>query len=172
MLQKALVIGCPSAGKSTFARQLRDKTSLPLYYLDMLWHKPNRTTTKKRIFDKKLKKLLAQEQWIIDGNYCRTLERRIKACDTIFFLDLPIDICLAGAAARIGTPREDLPWVETEFDEDFKQWISDFPHRDLPLIKALLAKYQNEKDIHVFRSRAEIDSYWTHWPAVPAKPEL
>lgn len=44
MFQKAIVIGCPGAGKSTFARILSDKTNLPLYYLDMLWHKPDRTT--------------------------------------------------------------------------------------------------------------------------------
>lgn len=43
MLEKIIVIGSPGAGKSTFARQLRDITSLPLYYLDMLWHKPDKT---------------------------------------------------------------------------------------------------------------------------------
>lgn len=35
MFQKAIIIGCPGAGKSTFARVLSDKTHLPLYYLDM-----------------------------------------------------------------------------------------------------------------------------------------
>ena len=39
---RIIVIGCPGAGKSTFARKLRDKTGLPLYYLDMLYHKPDR----------------------------------------------------------------------------------------------------------------------------------
>ena len=42
-MQKVLVIGCSGAGKSTFARRLRDITGLPLYYLDRLWHKPDRT---------------------------------------------------------------------------------------------------------------------------------
>ena len=42
-MQKVIVIGCPGAGKSTFARQLREVTGLPLYYLDMLWHRPDRT---------------------------------------------------------------------------------------------------------------------------------
>ena len=42
-MKKVLILGCPGAGKSTFARKLRDKTGLPLYYLDMIWHKPDRT---------------------------------------------------------------------------------------------------------------------------------
>ena len=41
-MKKVLILGCPGAGKSTFARKLRDKTGLPLYYLDMIWHKPDR----------------------------------------------------------------------------------------------------------------------------------
>ena len=55
MLRKVIIIGCPGAGKSTFARTLSDKTHLPLYYLDMLWHKPDRTTVERNIFDNKLK---------------------------------------------------------------------------------------------------------------------
>ena len=38
MLQRILIIGSPGAGKSTFARKLRDRTGLPLCYLDMLFH--------------------------------------------------------------------------------------------------------------------------------------
>lgn len=57
MLNKVIVIGSPGAGKSTFSRKLRDVTGLPLYYLDMLWHKPDRTTISREEFDTKLKGL-------------------------------------------------------------------------------------------------------------------
>lgn len=85
MFQKAIVIGSPGAGKSTFSRKLRDMTGLPLYYLDMLWHKPDKTTISKEEFDFKLKKILIKDNWIIDGNYNRTIEMRLKYCDTVFF---------------------------------------------------------------------------------------
>ncbi|MEY8605912.1 hypothetical protein [Muribaculum intestinale] len=32
-MKKVIIIGCPGAGKSTFARKLSAKTGLPLYYL-------------------------------------------------------------------------------------------------------------------------------------------
>lgn len=55
---RAIVIGSPGAGKSTFARKLRDRTGLPLYYLDMLWHKSDQTTHTKAEFDATLQQIL------------------------------------------------------------------------------------------------------------------
>lgn len=139
-MQKVIVIGSPGAGKSEFARKLRNATQLPLYYLDMLWHKIDKTNFTQDEFDIELNKILGKDKWIIDGNYLRTLEIRLKECDTVFLLDYPLDICLSGAKSRIGKKREDMPWVETQFDEEFKQWIMDFPKDQLPQIYDLLEK--------------------------------
>ncbi len=159
MMEKVLVIGSPGAGKSTFARGLRDATGLPLYYLDMLWHKPDKTNLSREEFDTKLGDILKKDHWMIDGNYLRTLEMRIKACDTVFLMDIPLEICLLGAAARIGKRREDLPWVEQELDEEFRQWIVDFSKDQLPQIYALLEAYGQQKTVFIFHSRAEADAY-------------
>ncbi|MBQ4297335.1 MAG: adenylate kinase, partial [Clostridia bacterium] len=130
--KRIIVIGCPGAGKSTFARKLRDKTGLPLYYLDMMFHKPDRTTAPREEFDRKLAAVLQTDEWIIDGNYQRTLAPRFEACTDVFFLDLPLEQCLEGAASRIGTAREDMPWIEREFDPEFRQYILDFRKDQLP----------------------------------------
>ena len=159
MFQKAIIIGCRGAGKSTFARILSDKTHLPLYYLDMLWHKPDRTTVDRKIFDKKLKEIVLKDKWIIDGNYGRTLEMRIQACEAVFLLDFPVAECLTGVDSRIGKQRVDMPWIETEFDEEFRQWIIDFPKNELPIVYKLLDRYKSEKSIYIFHARADIDDY-------------
>ena len=159
MFQKAIIIGCPGAGKSTFARILSDKTHLPLYYLDMLWHKPNRTTVDRTIFDEKLKEIVLKDKWIIDGNYGRTLEMRIQACEAVFLLDFPVAECLTGVDSRIGKQRVDMPWIETEFDEEFRQWIIDFPKNELPIVYKLIDRYKSEKSIYIFHARADIDDY-------------
>ena len=101
-MDKVIVIGCAGAGKSTFARKLRDLTGLPLYYLDMLWHRPDRTTITREEFDAGLRKIIGTEKWIMDGNYGRTLEMRLKACDTVFLMDFPVEVCLEGVQSRIG----------------------------------------------------------------------
>lgn len=158
-MQKIIVIGCPGSGKSTFARKLRNATGLPLYYLDMLWHKPDMTNVSTEEFDKSLHEILTKDRWIIDGNYQRTLEARLKMCDTVFLMDFPLEVCLAGAKSRIGAEREDLPWIETEFDEEFRQQIIDFPASKLPEIYKLLETYRDDREIIVFRSRQETEDY-------------
>lgn len=158
-MKKVLVIGCPGSGKSTFARQLRDLTGLPLYYLDMIWHKADKTNVSREEFDQKLGEILKKECWIIDGNYQRTLELRLKECDTVFLMDFPTEICLIGAESRIGKKREDMPWVESEFDEEFKQWIMDFSQDILPKTYELLEKYKDEKRIIIFKARCEIERF-------------
>lgn len=158
MFQKIIVIGCPGAGKSTFSRKLRDILDLPLCHLDLLWHKPDKTNFSAIEFDKKLNDIISADKWIIDGNYQRTLEIRLKNCDTVFLLDYPLEICLSGAESRIGKKREDMPWIETEFDTEFKQWIMDFSSNQLPAIYQMLEMYR-DKTIIVFKSRQEADTY-------------
>lgn len=158
-MKRILVIGCPGAGKSTFARGLRDITGLPLVYLDRLWHKPDKTTVSRDEFDSALQNVLAEDSWIIDGNYIRTLETRLQRCDTVFFLDYPVEVCLEGAASRVGKAHEDLPWVENELDPEFRQWILAFPQEQLPRINALLEQYSPGITVTIFHSRRDADEW-------------
>ena len=57
-MEKVIVIGSPGAGKSTFARRLGALTGLPLHHLDLLWHRPDRTTITPEAFDAGLAELL------------------------------------------------------------------------------------------------------------------
>lgn len=156
---RIIIVGCPGSGKSTFARKLRDLTGLPLYYLDLLFHNPDRTTVSRDVFDARLREILERPEWIIDGNYQRTLPLRFEACTDVFFFDLPIEQCLEGAGARVGQVREDLPWVESEFDADFRHYILDFPKDQAPLIYDLIEQYRDRRSITVFHSREEADAW-------------
>lgn len=158
-MKKIIVIGSPGAGKSVFSKKLRDITNIQLYHLDMLYHKKDGTHISKEELEEKLIEIFKKDSWIIDGNYQRTIEMRLKECDTVFLLDFPTEVCIEGAKSRVGKKREDLPWIEEKLDENFKQVISNFSKEKLPRIYELLDKYKDEIDINIFKSRDEADNY-------------
>ena len=158
-MKRIIVIGCPGAGKTTFAEKLKDKIGLPLFYLDAIWHRPDRTHISREEYDARLTEILALDSWIIDGNYSRTIESRISACDTVFLFDLPAEVCLEGAISRLGKERYDLPWIDTVLDPKLKKEIEEFGDKNLPTIYALIDKYKNGKTVVVFKSREESDAF-------------
>ncbi len=158
-MKKVIVIGCPGSGKTTFAEKLNKYTGLPLYYLDAIWHKPDKTHISREDFDNRISEIFNEDKWIIDGNYKRTIEMRLKECDTVFLFDLPTEVCLQGVTERIGKGQYDLPWLETELDPEFKTFIEEFPNDTLPYIYELLEKYKTVKNIIIFKSRKDADEY-------------
>lgn len=158
-MRKAIVIGCPGSGKTTFAEKLSNVTGLPLYYFDAICHKPDRTHISREDFDTRIAEIFELERWIIDGNYSRTLEQRIAACDTVFLFDLPTEVCLQGAVERLGKGRYDIPWIDTELDPRLKCEIQEFGSEKLTRIYELLAAYGENKKIVIFKSRQDADDY-------------
>ena len=158
-MKKIIVIGCPGSGKTTFAEKLHRATGLPLYHLDAIWHKPDKTHISRDEFDVKLADILSLDEWIIDGNYHRTLEMRLSACDTVFLFDLPTEICIQGATERLGKGRYDMPWIDRDLDPKLKNEIEHFSSDILPSIYSLINKYSHNIEIFVFKSRNQSDEF-------------
>ena len=152
------MIGCPGGGKSTFTRALSQKTGLPTVHLDLLFWNKDRTTVERDVFLARLERVLQKEAWIIDGNYASTMERRMQESDTVIFLDYSQELCLEGIRARRGKQRADLPWIETEEDEEFLAYVKAFSAEGRPQILQLLEKYP-EKKIIVFKNRKEAEEF-------------
>ena len=159
-MKRVIIIGCPGSGKSTFARKLQSVTGLPLHHLDLIYWKSDRTIVPREEFLEKLHQIMAQEQWIIDGNYASTMEMRMQVCDTVIFLDYPPELCLSGAQERKGKTRPDLPWVESNDldDSEFMEYIRKFHELNRPTILSLLEKY-SDKEIIIFHSREDAEIF-------------
>ncbi len=158
-MKKVIVIGCPGSGKTTFAEKLNKCTGLPLFYLDAIWHKPDKTHISREDFDERVSEIFSIPEWIIDGNYNRTIETRLQQCDTVFLFDLPTEVCLQGATERLGKERYDLPWTEKDLDPEFEGFIKDFAKTSLHNIYKLIDKYKDGRQIVVFKSREEADKF-------------
>lgn len=158
-MNKIVVVGPSGAGKSEFSRKLNKILNIELFHLDNIFWNEDKTHIEREEFDNKLSDILHKDRWIIDGDYSRTYEVRFKKADTIFFLDYPKDICLEGANSRIGKKRDDLPWIEEEFDKEFKKWIINWFIETKPILIELINKYKNDKSIIIFKSREEANDF-------------
>ena len=156
--QKILVLGCSGSGKSTFAGKLRVITGLPLIHLDNVWWRPDRTHISRSEFDLRLEALLRGDRWILDGDYSRTYEVRIRACDTVIFLDYSEAVCMAGITRRVGTRRPDIPWTEAELDPALVSLVRRYQAENRPVLLGLLAKYPDRRQL-IFRTRGEADAW-------------
>lgn len=159
--KRILVLGCSGSGKSTFSHQLRNVTGFPLVYLDNLWWRPDRTHISREEFDCELSRILSKPEWIIDGDYSRTYEVRIRACDTVIFLDYDEEVCMRGIADRVGKVRPDIPWTEQILDPELVKQVQDYRENNRPALFALMKQYKDKQWI-IFTTRAQA-SQWLEY---------
>ena len=126
----------------------------------MMYWNEDKTTVPKPIFYQRLENVLNQDRWIIDGNYASTMELRMSACDTVFFLDFPTDICLDGILQRQGKPRSDMPWTESAdgTDTEFIEAVKNYNLQSRPQVMKLLKEY-SDKEVFIFKTREQADAF-------------
>ena len=130
-MERIMIIGCGGAGKSTLARQLGDKTRLPVIHLDKIFWRPGWEHISREEFDRLHHEALMGEKWIMDGNFDRTMAERIRYCDTVIYLDFSRVACLMGVAKRIlttyGQARPDMgEGCPERIDWEFLRWVWNF----------------------------------------------
>lgn len=162
-MARVVILGCSGSGKSTLARALGEKTGLPVVHGDKLfWHRGWVESTKAEI-DAKLLAAANGDEWIIDGNYMRTLPQRLERCDTVIYLDLPRWVCLFSVFKRfitsVGTVRPDMgEGCPEKIDWEFLTWIWNFNKTKRGKLYDMLTQC-SDKTIHIFKSRKEVKAF-------------
>ena len=112
-MRRVLIIGPCGSGKSTLARDLAPRLGLPLVHMDQLGWQAGWVETDKAEMAARLADVVAQDEWLIEGNYGSVLAPRLARADTVIYLDFPIRLCLWRLMRRIvthrGRSRPDMP---------------------------------------------------------------
>lgn len=128
-MRRVLIIGPCGSGKSTLARELAPRLGLPLVHMDQLGWQAGWVETGKAELHARLADVVAQDTWLIEGNYGSTLAPRLARADTVIYLDLPIRLCLWRLVRRIvshrGRSRPDMPeGCPERFDAAFFWYVA------------------------------------------------
>jgi len=163
-MKKIIVIGSGGSGKSTLARSLGEKLNIQVYHLDALFWKPNWVGVPKDEQRIVQNELVRKQQWIIDGNYGGTMDIRIKAADTIIFLDIHRIICVYRAFKRRiqyrnRTRPDTAEGCEERLDFQFLKWIWVYPKTKKPDILKNLEELSTEKNIIVLKTPYEVKQF-------------
>jgi len=163
-MKRVMIIGCGGSGKSTLARQLGEKTGLPVIHLDQIfWSPGNWQHLEREVFDDLLRQELEKPQWIVDGNFDRTMPMRLEKCDTVIYLDYNRFVCIFGWLKRVitnwGKTRPDMgPNCNEKLDMEFAKWIWNFNKKNRRKYHEILAQ-QKDKAIYIFKNRRQLRKF-------------
>ena len=166
MMERVMIIGCGGAGKSTLARKLGEKTGLPVVHLDQIWWAPgNWQHMQREEFDEILLSEMEKPQWILDGNYNRTVELRLEKCDTVIYLDFSRFTCLRQWMGRViqnwGHARADMAEGCAEwFDPEMALWIWNFNQNNRNRYYELLSGLEG-KQVFILKNRREVEAFFS-----------
>jgi len=159
-MQRVLVLGSSGSGKSTFARELGDITSLPVVHIDQLFWEPGWVQAPKAVYLERLQQALAQDRWIIDGNNSSTMDLRVPPADRIILLDRSRLACLARIGRRVwmsyGHVRPDMaPGCPEQVDWEFLKYVWRFPDKHWPVMLAAIDRHAAWDRATTLKSDAE-----------------
>lgn len=140
-MRRVVVLGRGGAGKSRFARELGERTGLPVIELDQVFWQPGLVGRTKDEWMASQTELIAAEQWIMDGDLglYDVVEVRLRAADTVVVLDFSLIRC-AWRALRRSRER----W-------DFWRWLIGYRRVSLPPLTEAIAHCAPGAAVHVLR---------------------
>jgi adenylate kinase family enzyme len=141
-MKRVVILGRGASGKSRLARCLGSITQLPVIELDKVFWGPGLAATSRELWVVVQEKLVEESGWIMDGDLGSydVVEVRLRAADTIIFLDFSLFRC-AWRAVRRSRERA-----------DFWHWLVAYRRQSRPVLMQAIAKYAPNADLWVLRN--------------------
>ena len=138
-MKRVVIVGPGASGKSRLAVELGKITGLPVIELDKIFWRPGLVATPRDQWAVIQQDLVQQDKWILDGDLGPNdaVEVRLRAADTVIFLDLSPIRCVWRAARR---SRERL---------DFWLWLLRYHWQSRPLMRKAIRDYASKATIRV-----------------------
>ena len=147
-MNKVVIFGNSSSGKSTLAKDLAQKSKLAHLDLDTVAWKPVQPPERMPISESYVlinEFLRANEGWLIEGCYSDLLELVTTKADEVIFLNLPIHTCITNAKNRPWEPHKYQSKEAQDANLDMlTDWISNYTSRNDTFSKVAHEKLYEE----------------------------
>ncbi len=158
--KRIIILGSGGSGKTTLARFIGKKLNIPVYHLDKEYWLPNWERPDEKEWEERVKTLIKEPSWIMDGNYIDTLDIRLNEADLVIMLDIKKSLCVASVIYRNikghFVKRTDIgDGCKDSFDKhffDFISWVKAFKTSYYSKLINLCIEYPNI-DIKLFTTR-------------------
>lgn len=155
-MQRIAIIGCGGSGKTTVGHQLAALIGAPLTHLDAVYYDADWNPLPQKEFAAIQDKLVAEPQWVIDGNFASTMHIRLAKADTVIFLDIPPLVCLWGILQRRVRYRGGQHAEQGVYDRihwGFIRYVLSYRRQMRPKVRALIAKHATHASVITLTSR-------------------
>jgi adenylate kinase family enzyme len=148
-MKRVVILGRGASGKSTLAKRLGEISGLPVVELDKIFWRPGLVATPRDEWVAAQDLLVAKDGWIIDGDLGQfdVVETRLRAADTVIFLDFSF-LCCAHRAIRRSRERIDFWW-----------WVLAYRRQSRPVLLKAIAAYAPSAELHVFRKPDSLQQF-------------
>lgn len=161
------IIGTSGSGKTTYGRQLAEILVIPFFEMDAIFWGPDWSEPGDEIFFSRLSAALSGDNWVLDGNYSRTLPIKWNQVDVVVWLDFSFPRTLYQAFCRAFSrlfSREEL-WPNTGNRESLRKLFS----RDSILLWTIRTYHRTRKKIKSYSNVEEFKHIKFHRLRSPAQ---
>ena len=145
-MRRVVILGPGGSGKSTLAVRLGQINGLPVIELDKIFWQPGLVATPREQWVEVQQRLVESQEWIMDGDLgpYDVVEVRLRAADTIIFLDFSLARC-AWRALRRSRERADF-WL----------WLLRYHRLHRPFLIEVIAARAGNATVHILRNPLEL----------------
>jgi adenylate kinase family enzyme len=160
-VERVVVLGSSGSGKTMLAEALARRTGLPIVYLDLLFWRPGWKRAPEDEAVGALEARLAEDRWIVEGDFLGAGDTRFERADTVVFLDFPRHTCIRRVLWRLVRDRRrsrpDLPeGCREEIDLDLLRWVWRYRRNTRPRVLEILQRLNPHVRVRRLRSPADV----------------